>query len=147
MSFHTILLVPRYAPELEVLWRNVLPRALRLEVDPVGPGHLDVVPRYHGRPTEGPTVRMARWDLTHDEGSGRILRLAFHDDRAGPRLAYDEILEALTTVNLAFATAAHGAEPFRFGLAMTTKLLLEWLHEDADLLRAALAPPFVGAST
>ena len=147
MDYHAILLVPRYAPGLEVLWRNVLPRALHLEADPSGPGHLDVAPRYHGRPTEGPTVRMSRWDLMHDEGNGRILRLAFHDDRAGPRMPYDEIVDALTAINLAFATAKHGAEPYRLGLAMATKLLLAWLHEDAELLRRGLAPPFGDASS
>jgi hypothetical protein len=146
MDRHAILLIPRYAPGLEVLWRNVLPRALHLEAEMSGPGHLDVAPRYHGRATDGPTVRMSRWDLTHDEATGRILRLAFHDDRDAPRLPYDEIVDAFTTVNLAFATAKHGAEPYRLGLAMATKLLLAWLHEDEDLLRRGLTPPFAGAS-
>ena len=147
MDYHTILLVPRYAPGLEVLWRNVLPRALHLEADPSGPGHLDVAPRYQGRQTEGPTVRMPRWDLTHDDGNGRILRIAFDDGRPDPKLPYDELVEALTTVNLAFATAKHGAEPYRLGLAMATKLLLEWLRDDEDLLRRGLTPPFAGASS
>jgi len=147
MDYHVILLVPRYAPGPEVLWRNVLPRALHLEADPSGPGHLDVAARYHGRPTEGPTVRMSRWDLTHDEGNGRILRLAFADDRLDPKPPYDELVDALATVNLAFATAKHGAEPYRLGLAMATKLLLEWLYGDEDLLRRGLTPPFAGAST
>lgn len=146
MDYHVILLVPRYAPGLEVLWRNVLPRALHLETDPSGPGHLDVATRYHGRPTEGPTVRMARWELTHDEENGRILRLAFADDRSDPKPPYDELVDALMTVNLAFATARHGAEPYRLGLAMTAKLLLEWLHGDEDILRRGLTPPFAGAS-
>jgi len=147
MDYHTILLVPRYAPGLEVLWRNVLPRALHLEADPSGPGHLDVTTRYHGTQTVGPTVRMSRWDLTHDEGNGRILRIAFSDARPDPKLPYDELVDALTTVNLAFATAKHGAEPYRLGLAMATKLLLEWLRDDTDILRRGLTPPFAGASS
>lgn len=146
MGFHQILLVPRYAQGLALLWSNVLPRALHLEAEASGPGHLDVAPRYRGRATDGPIVRMSRWDLTHDEANGRILRLAFHDDRAEPRLPYDELVDALTSVNLAFATAKNGAEPYRLGLAMATKLLLAWLHEDEDLLRRGLMPPFADAS-
>jgi hypothetical protein len=142
MGFHPILLVPRYAPAIEVLWRTVLPHEIRLEAEPSAPGHLDAELRYLGEPTDGPTVRMARWTLAHDEVSGRILRLTFPESRQEPGMPYDELVLAFRTVNQAFASAKNGSEPYRFGLAMSSKLLLTWLLDDEALLRPALTPPF-----
>lgn len=142
MGFHPILLVPRLSAPLATLWSNVLPDELRLEAEPAGPGFLDVELAYRRAPTDGPTVRMPRWILAHDARLGRILRLTFPEDRPDPALPYDEIVAALRTINLAHASSAHGSEPYRFGLAMSSKLLLGWLAEDEDVLRAALTPPF-----
>jgi|GEM_PF-3598670 len=142
MGFHPILLIPRFTLAIETLWRNALPTELRLEAEPSGPGFLDVELVYPRHPTGGPTVRMSRWILVHDERNGRILRLTFPEGRLDPVMPYDEIVNAFRAINLAYASAKHGSEPYRFGLAMSSKLLLGWLAEDEDVLRATLAPPF-----
>ncbi|MEK7546151.1 MAG: hypothetical protein AAB554_03700 [Patescibacteria group bacterium] len=147
MGFRPILLTPRFESTLARLWQNTLPGEIRLETDPDGPGFLDAEMLYKRAPTPGMSVHMARWTLVHDERNGRVLRLTFPESRLEPRLPYDELSDALRTINLAHASAANGSEPYRFGLAMSSKLILEWLMADEAILRAALTPPFRDAST
>ncbi|HTK60498.1 MAG TPA: hypothetical protein VL283_04850 [Candidatus Baltobacteraceae bacterium] len=142
MGFHTILLSPRFDSAVARLWRNTLPDALRLEAEASGPGFLDAEMVFARHPVDGTVVRMPRWTLVHDERNGRILRLTFPDARPAPKLPYDELVGALRTVNLAYHSSANGAEPYRFGLAMASRLLLEWLFADEETLRPALTPPF-----
>jgi hypothetical protein len=142
MTFRTILLTPRFDPSFARLWQNALPTEIRIEADPSGPGHLDAELLHPRTKRVGVTVAMARWTLEHDLRNGRIFRMTFPADRSGPKPPYEELFEALTTVNLAYAAAEHGSEPYRFGLAMTSKLLLGWLHEDEAILRPLLTPPF-----
>lgn len=142
MGFRTLLFTPRFDSTLARLWQNTLPGQLRLEADPDGPGFLDAEMLYRRDPTDGVSVRMSRWTLSHDERNGRVLRLTFPETRPDPRLPYDELTDALRTINLAHASAANGSEPYRFGLAMSSKLILEWLMAEEVNLRAALTPPF-----
>lgn len=146
MGFRTILLSPRFDTAVARLWQNTLPDGIRLEADPDGPGFLDAEMLYRRGATDGPSIRMARWTLVHDGRNGRVLRLTFPETRPAPRLPYDELADALRTINLANASAATGSEPYRFGLAMSSKIILEWLTADEETLRAALMPPFRGAS-
>lgn len=142
MDVRTILLTPRFDPNAATLSPDALPNGLRLEAEASGPGHLDVEMTYRRRPAGGPMVRMARWDLTHDARNGRILRLTFPETRSDPKMPYDEIVGALATINLAYASPEDDPESYRFGLAMSSRLLLVWFYEDEEPLRAALTPPF-----
>ena len=142
MTYRTILLTPRYDPTFARLWQNALPTGIRLEAEPLGPGHLDAEMIHPKVKPVGVTVAMARWTFEHDLRNGRIFRMTFPAGRSDPKPPYDELVDALTTVNLAYASAEHGSEPYRFGLAMTSKLLLGWLYGDETILRAALTPPF-----
>lgn len=144
MGFYAIVLSPRFDPRVQLLWQSVLPYELRLEAEPSGPGFLDADLRYLRTPADAAvlSVRMRRWTLLHDDRNGRILRLTFPETRPEPRAPYDEFVDALRAINLAYASATHGAEPYRLGLAMGSKLLLGWLADDEEVLRPALDPPF-----
>lgn len=85
-------------------------------------------------------IATPRWDLvrTHD---GRIIMIAFHEDRPRDLHAYDEGRNALLAVRL-HGESLSAENPHQRGLAESAAYLVDFWTAEESVLRKLLTPPF-----
>jgi hypothetical protein len=142
MSAHVLIMRLHLDSPLARAWSDLLPSRLRIEVSEAEPAALDVQP-IHPRdaPRHVEEIATDRWRLSYEARQGRALRIAFRAERAAPRPHFEEICAAFETIQV-FACRPRDQEPYHFGLALGSKVVLEELWRREDVLRTALTPPF-----
>lgn len=142
MTAHVLIVRLHLDSPLARAWSDLLPSRLRIEVSDVDAGALDVQPCYaHDFPREVEELATDRWRLSYEVRQGRALRIAFREERAPRKPAFEEVCAAFETINV-FAGRSRPQEPYHFGLALGAKVVLEELWRREGLLRPALSPPY-----
>ncbi|HJV33118.1 MAG TPA: hypothetical protein VJ694_03770 [Patescibacteria group bacterium] len=142
MSAHVLIMLLHLDSPLARAWSDLLPSRLRIEVSEDEPAALDVQPIHpHDAPRHVEEIATDRWRLSFETRQGRALRIAFRPERPAPRPHFDEIRAAFETIQ-AFASRLRDQEPYHFGLALGSRIMLEELWRREGLLRPALTPPF-----
>ena len=142
MSAHVLIMLLHLDSPLARAWSDLLPSRLRIEVSEAEPAALDVQPIH---PLDAPRhveeIATDRWRLSFEARQGRTLRVAFRPERHSPRPHFEEICAAFEAIQL-FASRFRDQEPYHFGLALGSKVVLEELWRREGVLREALTPPY-----
>lgn len=143
MTQHVLTVRLLLESRLAKAWADLLPALLRIELSEVDDRLIDVRPLYaRDLPQETEELTNERWRLTYETRRGRATRIAFREDRAPAKHAFEEICAAFETINV-FAARARDQEPYHFGLALGAKVVLEELWRREAVLRPALTPPLL----
>jgi hypothetical protein len=142
MNAHVLIIRLLLDSPLARAWSNLLPSRLRVEVSEADANVLDVQP-IHSRdlPRKTEDIATERWRLTYETRQGRILRLAFSEERPSPRTHFEELRDACETISI-FAGKVLEQEPYHFGLFLGAKVLVEELRRREAVLKQALMPPY-----
>jgi hypothetical protein len=142
MAAHVLIVLLHLDSPLARAWSDLLPSRLRIEVSETDPSALDVRPIHpHDAPRRVEEISTDRWRLSYETRQGRALRIAFRAERAAPRPHFEEICAAFETIQV-FASKNRDQEPYHFGLALGSRVVLEELWRREGPLRTALTPPF-----